>query len=55
MIYYDYIISDGDHPPNDHTNIREGGGSSKEAEEVQDIAINQLNQSNSAHGTSSEN
>jgi len=35
--------SDWDHPPNDHTNIREGGGDSKEAEEVQGMARNELN------------
>ena len=46
---------DGDHPPNDHTNIRKGGGSSMEAEEVQDMARKQLKQSNSAHGTSPGN
>ena len=48
-------LLDGDHPPNDHTIIREGGGDSKEAEEVQDMATNKLKQSNSAHGTSPEN
>ena len=47
--------SDGDHPPNDHTNIREGGGDSKEAEEVQGMARNELKQSNSALGTSPGN
>jgi len=46
---------DGDHPPNDHTNIREGGGDSKEAEEVQYMARKELKQANSAHGTSPEN
>jgi len=46
---------DGDHPPNDHTNIREGGGDFKEAEEVQYMARNNLKQSNNAHGTSPEN
>ena len=33
---------DGDHPPNDHTNIRGGGGDSKEADEVQDLARDKL-------------
>jgi len=33
---------DGDHPPNDHTNIREGGRDSKEAKEVQYMARNKL-------------
>ena len=33
---------DGDHPPNDHTIIREGRWDSKEAEEVQDMARNKL-------------
>jgi len=47
--------SDGDHPPNDHTNIREGGGDSKEAEEVQGMARNELKQSNSSLGTSPGN
>jgi len=46
---------DGHHPPNDHTIIREGGGDSKEAEEVQGMARIKLKQSNSAHGTSPEN
>jgi len=46
---------DGDHPPNVHTNIREGGGESKEAKEVQYRASNKLKQSNSAHGTSPGN
>jgi len=47
--------SDGDHPHNDHTNIREGGRDSKEAEEVQGMARNELKQSNSALGISPEN
>jgi len=46
---------DGDHPPNDHTIIREGGGDSKEAKEVQGVVGNKLKQSNSALGTSPEN
>jgi len=46
---------DGDHLPNDHTNIREGGADSKEAEEVQGMDRNKLKQSNSALGTSPEN
>jgi len=49
------IEYDGDHPPNDHTNIREGGGDSKEAEEVQGMARNKLKQSNSALRTLPEN
>jgi len=47
--------TDGDHRPNDHTNIREGGGESKESEEVQGMARDKLKQSNSALGTSPEN
>jgi len=43
---------DGDHPPNDHTIIREGGGDSKEVGKVPYKARNKLKQSNSAHGTS---
>jgi len=46
---------DGDHPPNDHTNISEGGGECKESEEVRGMARNKLKQSNSALGTSPEN
>jgi len=33
---------DGAYPPNDHTIIREGGGDSKEVEEVQGVARNKL-------------
>ena len=46
---------DGDHYPNKHTIIREGGEDSKEAKEVQGMAWNKLKQSNSALGTSLEN
>ena len=46
---------DGDHPPNDHTNIRGGGGDSKEAEEVQDLARDKLKQFNNALETSPGN
>jgi len=49
------LCYDGDHPSNDYTIIREGGGDFKEAEEVQDMARNKLKQSNSAHETSPEN
>jgi len=37
-----WIYCDGDHPPNDHTNTKEGGGDPKEAEEVQGMARNEL-------------
>ena len=47
--------TDGDHPPNDHTIIREGGGDSKKAEEFQGMARNKLKQSNTALRTSPEN
>jgi len=33
---------DGDHPPNDHTNIKEGGGDSEETKEGQYMARNKL-------------
>jgi len=35
-----YLDDDGDHPHNEH--IREGGGDSKEVEEVQGLARNKL-------------
>jgi len=48
-------LCDGDHPPNEYTIIKEGGGDSKEAEEVQGLARNKLKQSNGALGTSPGN
>jgi len=52
---YPYKGIDRDHPPNDHTNIRGGGGDSKEAEEVQDLARDKLKQFNNALETSPGN
>jgi len=46
---------DGDHPPNDYTIMKEGGGNSKEAKEVQNLVINVIKQSNSALDSSPGN
>jgi len=45
---------DGDHNPNEHTIIRDDGGDSKKAEEVQGMARNKVKQSNSALETTPE-